>query len=180
MKQTFILFLAVIAATTFFSCKKTSDTINPLLNEAIAGGKFLTVDSTLQLKDTVSGGVWTSSDSTIATVTQTGLLTGIKSGIIVVSYNVSGTNGFTSYDTISVTPNVTVIPITGGNSVAVGSSLQLADNSWGGTWATSDSTIASISPTGLVTGVAAGSATITYVVNNVFANFTAAEVFSVH
>ena len=183
MKKSFLLFIgsAITASVIFISCTKSASQV-AAINDAIVstnGTKLLSVDSTLQLKDTVSGGIWATSDSTVATVTQTGLLTGIKAGIIVVSYVVEGSNTFTVYDTVSVTANTTVIPITGGNSLTAGTTLQLSDNSSGGTWVSSDSTVAAVSSTGLVTGIATGSCTITYIVNNAYANFTAAEVLMV-
>ncbi|EOD6737821.1 Ig domain-containing protein, partial [Cronobacter sakazakii] len=78
-------------------------------------------------------------------------------------------------DTVAVT-GVTVTPATA--SLAVGATRQLTgtvlpsdatDKS--GTWTTSDATKATVSSTGLVTGVAAGTSTITFKSND--GNFTA-------
>ncbi|PQY12778.1 Ig-like domain-containing protein [Cronobacter sakazakii] len=78
-------------------------------------------------------------------------------------------------DTVAVT-GVTVTPATA--SLAVGATRQLTGNvlpsdatDKSGTWTTSDATKATVSSTGLVTGVAAGTSTITFKSND--GNFTA-------
>jgi len=75
--------------------------------------------------------------------------------------------------------SVVSIAITGGStSVATGGTLQLSaiatlsdgsivNASASATWISSDSTVASVGPSGLVTGVAAGTAQITATVNGV-------------
>jgi len=88
-----------------------------------------------------------------------------------------------SDDTVPAT-GVTVTPAT--TSLAVGSTRQLTgtvipadatDKS--GTWTTSDATKATVSPTGLVTGVAAGTATITFTsTDGAFTGSTAATITS--
>jgi len=86
-----------------------------------------------------------------------------------------------SDDTVPAT-GVTVTPAT--TSLAVGSTRQLTgtvipadatDKS--GTWTTSDATKATVSPTGMVTGVAAGTATITFTsTDGAFTGSTAATI----
>ncbi|ELY2935506.1 Ig-like domain-containing protein [Cronobacter sakazakii] len=78
-------------------------------------------------------------------------------------------------DSVAVT-GVTVTPATA--SLAVGATRQLTGNvlpsdatDKSGTWTTSDATKATVSSTGLVTGVAAGTSTITFKSND--GNFTA-------
>jgi len=54
-------------------------------------------------------------------------------------------------------------PITGINDVCVGATITLSDASIGGTWSSNNTTIATVgSSTGIVTGVSAGTDTITY------------------
>lgn len=72
---------------------------------------------------------------------------------------VSVTNGATvSFGTYTVNPLPTV---TAGASVCVGSTITLSPTT-GGTWASSDATKATVTNAGVVTGVAAGSATFTF------------------
>jgi hypothetical protein len=53
-------------------------------------------------------------------------------------------------------------PITGNTSVCVGGTTQLANASAGGTWSSSNTAVAFVNAFGLVTGIATGTATITY------------------
>ena len=54
------------------------------------------------------------------------------------------------------------LPITGGSSVCVNSTLQLANGISGGNWMSSNTSIATINSSGVVTGVSAGIDTISY------------------
>ncbi len=122
--------------------------------------------------NTLTGRVvaWSSSDQTKATVNTSGLVTAAAAGtatITATSETKSGTSTIT-VNAVAVA-SVTVAPTSG--SLAAGGTLQLTAttrdanaNILSGrvvTWSSSDGTKASVSTTGLVTGVAAGNATIT-------------------
>ena len=62
--------------------------------------------------------------------------------------------------TLTVNPSP-IATITGANGVCIGSSTQLTAATPGGTWS-SNSAVATVSSSGLVTGLSAGNATITY------------------
>ncbi len=84
----------------------------------------------------------------------------------IISYTATGTCG-TGGTVTSPTSQVTVIappgPITGTLTVAPSASVTLSDSAAGGTWSTSAASIASINAsTGVLTGVANGSAVISY------------------
>lgn len=68
----------------------------------------------------------------------------------------------------AVTVTVNAVPaveaITGGTTVAPGATLQLASATMGGIWSSSNTAVATISETGIVTPVTAGVTTITYTV----------------
>ena len=113
---------------------------------------------------------WSSSAVAIATVSQTGLVTGVAEGasvqIAATSEGISGTASVTVQVPVA---SVQVAPAAA--SVAVGGTVQLTTTlrDAGGNilvgrtvaWTSSDVALASVSPTGLVTGVAQGAATIT-------------------
>ncbi|WP_343703286.1 Calx-beta domain-containing protein [Chitinophaga sp.] len=85
------------------------------------------------------------------------------------TYSVSVTypDGCSRSDNIVITrSDVTVAPITGNTAVCEGEATPLASTTTGGAWTTSDAAIATVSATGEVTGVAPGTATITYTVTN--------------
>jgi uncharacterized protein YjdB len=108
---------------------------------------------------------WSSGNTTVASVNSSGLVTAKVAGSATITATSEGQSG-TSAITVTPVPvaSVTVTPATG--SVAVGSTLQLSatprdanGNPLTGrtiTWQSSNSAIASVNGSGLVTGVAAG------------------------
>src|SRR5207248_1929259 len=115
---------------------------------------------------------WASSNSLVATVTSTGLLTGLAAGSATITATSEGKSGTATVTVTAVAVPVASVAVNPATpSVAVGGTVQLTatpqdsvGNSLPGrtvTWASSASTVASVSTTGLVTGVAVGSATIT-------------------
>ena len=134
--------------------------------DTIHGPTTVCAGSTITLTDLTSGGVWGTSNPLIATISSsTGVLTGVASGVVVVSYSAAGTCG-----TATQTRNVTVVGstsagiISGASSVYVGSTVALSETITGGVWSSSNPSIAAIGTSGIVTGIAAGSATISYYV----------------
>src|SRR5216117_2448837 len=113
---------------------------------------------------------WSSSNSSAATVNATGLVTGVVAGSATITARSEGQSG-TSAITVVHMPvaSVTVTPASG--TVSAGSSLSLTatpkdanGNPLVGrtvTWQSSNTSAATVNGSGLVSGVAAGSATIT-------------------
>jgi len=113
---------------------------------------------------------WSSSASAVATVSASGLVTGAATGSATVTATSEGKSG-TSTIAVTVAPvaSVTVSPASA--SVTVGGTVQLtatprdaSGNPLTGrvvTWSSSNTGRATVSGSGLVSGVAAGSATIT-------------------
>ncbi len=113
----------------------------------------------------VSGGVWSSSDPSVATIgSTTGIVTGVSTGTAAISYGVTGACGLTGYytRTITVTSTTTVATISGSPAVMVGFTTSLFSSIWGGTWSSGNPSVATVSSTGVVTGVSTGTATISY------------------
>ena len=71
----------------------------------ISGGAISSLPGTLQLTRTGgdNGGVWTSSDPSIATVNQSGLVTGVKFGSVTINYTVSAIGCSSSVATSTIT-----------------------------------------------------------------------------
>src|SRR5205809_2124463 len=118
--------------------------------------------------------VWMSSNTAAATVNTSGRVTGVAAGsatITATSEGKSGTAAITVTAPPAAAPVATVAVSPASASVAAGQAVQLSavtKDSAGTvltgrtvTWASSNSGIASVSGSGLVTGVAAGAATIT-------------------
>ena len=134
-------------------------TVNPSPS-AITGVPSACISSTTALTDVTTGGTWTSSSSTIATVVaSTGVVTGVAAGTASISYASAGCAA-----TVVVTVNPVPSSIIGATSVCVNASILLSDLSAGGTWSsTADGSIVSTgSASALLTGLLAGTASITY------------------
>ena len=126
----------------------------------INGSSVVNTGSNITLTDVASGGVWSTSNSD-ATISG-GLVTGITAGTVIISYSVTNSCG-TAIATKTITVNSSSISgITGIASLCAGATTSLSDAATGGTWSSSNSLVASIGTTGIVTGVAAGTANITY------------------
>jgi large repetitive protein len=85
------------------------------------------------------------------------------------SVSVTGANGCSASSqatTVNVLTPSPVSAINGANSVCVNSATSFTNATSGGTWSTSNPLIATVSSSGNVTGVSAGSATITYAINS--------------
>jgi uncharacterized protein YjdB len=150
--------LAANITYTFCSgCKVwTTVTVNPLA--VVSGPATLCQGQTASLTDGTAGGSWASSNSATATVGTSGIVTGVGAGPVVISYILP--TGCTAVQTETVNP---LAAIAGPNTVCVGKTIALSDLAPGGTWYSPSPTIASISASGIVTGVAYGlSTTLSY------------------
>ncbi len=134
-------------------------TVN-LSPSAISGSTTLCTSATTSLSNTVAGGVWSSSNPTIASINPgSGLVTGVAAGALYFTYTIP-VGG--CYSTYTMTVNTQPAAITGGTDVCVGSSMTLSDASVGGTWTSSSVFQASISSTGVVTGIVTSNPTMSY------------------
>ena len=134
----------------------------------ISGGALVCFGASITLTDGVSGGAWTSSAAGTATVDAGGNVTGVSGGTVYITYTVTNACG-SAYTvdtlTVGVTPSVGVI--SGSSTLCTSTTITLTDGISGGTWTSSASGVASIDPaSGVVTGIAAGTATITYTITN--------------
>ncbi|MBK6365583.1 MAG: Ig-like domain-containing protein [Saprospiraceae bacterium] len=110
-----------------------------------------------------TGGTWNSSHPMIASVTNGGVVTGLVAGTasFVFTHAVTGCTSFpTPLITVYAKP---IISITN-SSVCVGNTAQLMP-SFGGKWISSNSAVATVNNSGMVMGIADGSAQFTFVQN---------------
>ena len=181
----------VTASTTITICTITAIAVTPF-NPSMAvstSNQFTAVATLSQLSSGVSPTqnvtsymTWTSSDSNIATVDSTGIVTaGSNTGPVTITATqgdtILGPDAVVHTGQTLLTVNSTAlssIAVTADNtSITTGSTQQLtatgtygdsttADITASMTWSSSDTTIATVDPsTGIVTGVATGTATIT-------------------
>ena len=156
---------ALTAGTTIITYTSTTSgcyatailTVTPL-PVAISGTKTLCVGSTTSLSDATPGGTWSSSNTTVATVgSSTGIVSGLTVGTSIITYG-----NPTCYSTAIVTVNL-LAPITGIETVCLGNTSLLSDAVGGGTWSSTNTLVATINSSGLVTSLTTGTTVISYV-----------------
>jgi uncharacterized protein YjdB len=177
---------ATITATSTFDATKSGTaavTVNPrpaVNSVAITpAAPTVVVGQSVALTATVSvvGGAstavtWTSSNPAVASVSVNGSVTGVSVGSATITATSVADPGKSATVPVVVNappPSVVSVAVTPANpSVLVGDGVQLSATVTvvGGaaasvTWSTSNAAIATVSPSGQVTGVAAGTATIT-------------------
>ncbi len=147
---------------------------------SLSGPSSVCPGDSIALTSTISGGAWTSSASSLATVSTTGEVFGVSAGAVTISYGISGVCG-TGYASRNITVNALPYAgvISGPSSVCVGASMTLLDPIAGGVWGTGDSTIATTDTSGVVTGVAGGVVNAIYSVSNVCGTVIAAHTVTV-
>jgi len=148
---------------------KLTVTINPLpIVSAITGTSTLCIGSTSTLSNLTIGGVWSSSNTSVATINTTGIVSGISIGTSTISYMATNANGCVSVVTqiVTVVPLPTVLAINGTTSICVGLTTSLSNTTSGGVWSSANTSIAAINVSGVVTAAAAGTAIINYTITN--------------
>lgn len=149
---------------------------------AITGTTSFCANATSLLANATAGGTWISGTPATATIDATsGLVTAVASGTTLITYSVSASGcSASSTTTVTINPIPTVAAITGSTNVCVGSSITLANITPGGTWSSSDISVATVNASGLVTGVTAGAATISYSVTASGCSNSSTEVVAVN
>jgi len=169
---------AAISCLAVETAGPTSSAVASVLVSPAAGDLAVgeTMQLTVTLKDAAGSRLtgrlvtWESSNPGVATVSNSGLVTGVAPGQVTITASSEGTGGRAAI-------SVTVIPVAAvavwppSSSIPVGLTLQLTatpqdrdGNPLQGrlvTWASSNPSVATVSPEGLATGVTQGSATIT-------------------
>ena len=155
----------------------TPITVNVPTNNAgtLAGNQSICVGLTSTFTSTISGGTWSTSNGSIATVNNSGLVTAIGPGTATITYTINGSGSCpsTSTRTITVLPAANAGTLSGNQTICSGTSA-FSSTVPGGTWSSSNTSIATVnSTTGVVTGVSQGMAVITYSVSNTCGTATA-------
>jgi uncharacterized protein YjdB len=162
------------SATNIYGCSTTVTQNDTVTARPVAGtmsGTTTTVcaHSQISFSTGVSGGTWSSSDVATATVDGSGNVTGVGAGFCTISYTVSNSCGSVSATVdIEVDPTPALSAITGPTTVCTGNTYSLTNTTFGGTWSSSNTSVATINATGAMTTIASGNTLISYMVTNVY------------
>ena len=152
---------AVVTYTSPLNCIATTViTVDPLPSP-ISGVLYECANTSTTLSDAVPGGTWSSSIPPVALVSSSasGSVIGISAGTAVITY-VTGCGYVTAVDTVFAAPSIFA---SYGDSVCTGDTTSFAFLPVGGTWNSGANSIATVLPgSGVITGISAGSANITY------------------
>src|SRR5690554_3509185 len=150
------------------SCASQTVTVTGPPNAGtLSGNQNVCEGSTTTFSTTSSGGTWSSSNTATATVNSSGVVTGQAAGTTTITYTVAGTGGCadaTATRTVTVTTPPNAGTLSGTQAICEGSTTTFSSTVSGGTWSSSNTTTATVNSSGVVTGQAAGTATITYTV----------------
>lgn len=148
---------AVISYTTPAGCVITkSIVVNPI--SPISGPTAVCQGGMVNLSDATPFGGWSSGSTTVATVSAgTGIVSGTGAGVAIITY--TSPAGCTAMQALTVNPTA---PILGATAICQGSAATLSDAVAGGTWSSTNPSIASIDTAGNVTAIIAGLANIRY------------------
>ncbi len=158
---------AIVTYAVHNACGSSSDTILIAVQSpvgAISGTSAFCVGSTVSLADAVSGGAWSVSPVSVATINTSGTVGAVAQGNATVTYTLVNVCGTTSANYF-VTVYAPAAAITGADTVCPGAVTVLGNTTPGGTWSSSNTGIATVSGS-TVGGVVSGVATITYSVSN--------------
>jgi len=173
---------AVVVAWSGWSCSSTAPDATPQVAAIVVtpSTSTLALNAQLPLQAQVQDGsgtivpdasvTWTVRDPNIVSVSAAGVVTGLAIGSTQVAANALGKSGIATI-TVTRTPVASVVLLPNQASVAIGATFQLSASTLdaGGAtltgraiiWTTSNAAVATVNASGLVTGVAPGTTTIT-------------------
>ena len=147
-------------------------TVNqPTTLSPISGASSICAGSTTTLSNVNLGGTWSSSNTSVY-INYDGVVTAYNSalGSTTITYSYTNMDGCTSSTTRMLTINQPTLlsEISAPMSICEGSTATLSNSTSGGTWSSSNTSVASINPSsGVVTANTSGSTTITYSKTNI-------------
>ena len=128
---------------------------------ALTGADNLCIGATANLTSS-SAGIWLSSDTDVADVNSSGVVSALSAGSTIISF-VDGSTGCESNGTIEITVNAPPnVQFVADNIVCIGDTSQLSPG-MGGTWTSTNITVAPVSNDGRIEALSPGSAKFVFV-----------------
>lgn len=157
-------------------------TIDPLPDVVgITGPATLCAGTTASFSNTVPAGSWSTNYPAIASInTSTGVLAALTSGVVTITYSVVNSCGTTAVIyPVTVDALPVMMPILGTASLCPADTSMLTSGPASGTWSASNGH-ATISSSGLLTGISAGIDTISYSITNSCGTATALRIATIY
>ncbi|NDF60474.1 MAG: PKD domain-containing protein, partial [Crocinitomicaceae bacterium] len=143
--------------------KTSSLTVTSLCDAGnITGDSTVCIGNTLILTPTVSGGSWSTSDNTIASI-DSGTLTSNKSGSVIVTYSISESCMVNKTITVNSLPDTPTL--SGPSVICMGSTAVITPSISGGQWSSSNIDFVTVN-NGVIQGVLDGTIDISYAIGN--------------
>jgi trimeric autotransporter adhesin len=157
-----------ISYTVSSGCYVTTTVNMPNIALSISGGLVSCPGkNTTLVSPGYPGGSWTTSDVSVATVNATtGVMLGVGAGTTVVTYTYAY-----CFKTAIATVNPSPLPVTGSSAVCIGNTIAMSCGSTGGAWSSNVPARASVDAAGVVTGMASGTARISYTISTGCASY---------
>jgi len=170
--------VTVIQPVTGISISPTTATVAP-------GSTTILTSNVIPITATNKSLTWISSNASIATVNSSGVVTGVTAGTVTITAKTVDGN-YISTSTITVTQAVTSVSVnpttanifTGGIATLTATILPTTAANKTVTWTSSNTNIATVNSSGVITGVTAGTAIIT--VKTIDGNMTATSTITVN
>ena len=145
------------------SCYQTTTVTVYTIPTAILGNANVCSGLTTSLTDAIAGGTWSSSNTGVATIASTGIVTGVGAGgTATIIYTMPGNCAISTVVTVNPAPSAILgVPV-----VCQGLTTSLSNTVTGGTWNSGNTSVATITGGGIVSGVAGGTSIITYTSTN--------------
>ena len=149
-----------LVVTSFVPASICSVSSNAQRTVTITGSGF-TPSSTVTVNGVAAQSTTYNNPTEIVIIVASGSTAGLANVVVT---KASGSGANTTGLTVNASPAPPVIA--GGTEVCIGNALTLTNGLAGGTWLSSDISVATITPTGVVTAITAGVITISYTVVN--------------
>ena len=156
-----------IRYTTGLGCYTTVIvTVNgaPYIDTIMGTSDVFCLGTTQTLTTTLPGGTWSSSNPSAISITSTGVATSHALDSASITYSLMGSCGLVGHYTrrYYVTDTTAYSPIYGPTSVATLHTINLTNPRPGGTWSSSNPSVAMVGTSGIVSGITAGTVVISY------------------